>query len=347
MFHLTARVAWHDTRWNGTVCRAPSGNSYCAALDRIREKRDDELEDSLAGRPWNELKPNQLPACKAESGGFMNPFEWTREFAHPYMDIKKAAATHGHLKRTRVKVPPFSAFAVPFAWMLQGEQKAIDKSLPNPLPSDEDGPFNTTWVFGRARQDALVDLFFGRLQPEKSLVFFYCKEGQPLGDFISRLVVAVGRVISIAPLKSYDTSGAKPGYPMWDRLFQHSIRPEGNDGLVLPYHDYVEPTGDPSEDERRLGLLREIAVPADSAHIRVFSYAAELAPPDIALSTLVRCLEAVRKIRQHGIAKGPWEKREEWLNTQIAQTWKDRGACPGLGPALEALGMRPRHRTRP
>lgn len=24
MFHLTARVAWHDSRWNGTVCRRPS-----------------------------------------------------------------------------------------------------------------------------------------------------------------------------------------------------------------------------------------------------------------------------------------------------------------------------------
>jgi hypothetical protein len=76
-------------------------------------------------------------------------------------------------------------------------------------------------------------------------------------------------------------------------------------------------------------------VPADPAHVRVFSYAAELAPADIALSTLVRCLESVRKIREHGIAKGPWERREEWLNQQIAQAWQDRGPFPGLGPVLE------------
>ena len=84
----------------------------------------------------------------------------------------------------------------------------------------------------------------------------------------------------------------------------------------------------------------QIAVPADSAHVRVFSYAAELAPPDVGLSTLVRCLGAVRKIREHGIAKGPWERREEWLNEQIAQAWQDRGPFPGLGPSLEAIGMR-------
>ena len=32
--------------------------------------------------------------------------------------------------------------------------------------------------------------------------------------------------------------------------------------------------------------------------------------------------------------------REEWINSQIALAWKDRGAFPGVGAALEALGMR-------
>jgi len=71
MFHLTARVAWHDSRWNGTVCRFPSCNSFCAALDRIREERDDAREDAIAGKRWTTLEPDELPACKAESGAFM------------------------------------------------------------------------------------------------------------------------------------------------------------------------------------------------------------------------------------------------------------------------------------
>ena len=49
---------------------------------------------------------------------------------------------------------------------------------------------------------------------------------------------------------------------------------------------------------------------------------------------------AVRKIREHGIASGPWQKREDWLNQQLTLAWKDRGAFPGTGPLLEALGMR-------
>ncbi len=340
MFHLTVRVAWHDSRWDGRVCKHPSENCFCAALDRVREERDDNAEDAAAGRAWNAMPPSGLPPCKAESGAFMSPHEWTREFVHPYANIKKAAETHGHLKPTLVKVPAYATFAVPFAWMLRSEQDGIDEKLPEALPPDEKSPFSSPWVFGRARQEALLKLFFGRLVREKSLVFFYCKEGQPLGDTISRLVMGVGRIVSIVPPMAYDVTTNKPSHLMWDGLFRHSIRSDGEDGFLLPYHDYLAPTGDPKEDARRLDLLRDIAVPADPAHMRVFSYAAELAPPDIALSTLVRCLEAVRTIRSHGIAKGPWERREEWLNTQIAAAWKDRGAFPGLGSVLEALGMR-------
>jgi hypothetical protein len=270
----------------------------------------------------------------------MNSDEWIRRFVHPYSGIKKAAETHGHLKPTAVKVPPYATFVVPFAWMLRSEQAAIDARLPTPLPPDEASPFASPWVFGRARQEGILKLFSSRLTPERSLIFFYCKEGQPLGDTISRLVMGVGRITTLAPPKAYDVSEKKPSHLMWDLLIRHSIRPEDSDGFLLPYHEYLEPTGDPAEDAKRQQLLREIAVSADPAHIRVFSYAAELAPPDIALSTLVRCLDAVRKIREHGIAKGPWERREEWLNEQIAQAWQDRGPFPGLGPALEALGMR-------
>jgi hypothetical protein len=340
MFHLTVRVAWHDSRWNGRVCSGPSCDSFCTALDRIRQERDDDAEDRLAGRSWDELSGGQLPPCKAESGAFMNPTPWIREFVHPYTMNKKTADTHGHLRPTVVKIPEYATFAVPFAWMLRSEQRTIDDALPEPLPPDEKPPFVSPWVFGSARQEALANLFFGRLVPEKSLAFFYCKEGQPLGDTISRLVIGVGRITSIQPAKHYDVPAGKSSYIMWDRLIRHSIRPEGSDGFLLPYHDYLEPTGDRAEDTRREDWLREIAVPADMAHMRTFSYAAELASPDVTLSTLVRCLESVRKIRQHGVAKGPWERREEWINKHLDTAWKDRGAFPGLGPALEALDMR-------
>jgi hypothetical protein len=339
MHHLNVRVAWHDNKWDGTVCRNPRENSFCVDLDRIRAERDDVAEQPLAGKHFAELTPKQHPPCKAESGAFMNSREWIREFNHPYQSLTKTQATHGQLKPTKIKVEPYSTFAVPFLWMLREQQENIDNSLPQPLPADEGSPFNSPWVFSKARQEALCDLFFGRLTPGRSLVFFYTKSGHPLGEAISRLVVGVGTVDSISGLLRYDSSTAST-YPLWDRKFRHSIRPDGHQGFLIPYHDYLEPTGDAEEDVARRDRLKEIAVVPELSQTAAFSFAGELGTADVALSTLVKCLDAVRKVREHGIAKGPWERREEWLNERITETWKDRGAFPGTGAALEALGMR-------
>ncbi len=337
MQHLTIRVVWHDNRWNGRICNAPSLNGYCLAQERIRKDRDDAKEDRLAGRSWRSLRRGELPPCVAESGGFMSDNEWVRSFDPPFQNT--LPATHGALRKTTMRVEPYTALAVPFRWMLREHQRRIDDRLPEPLPADETPPLHTSWVFNRIRQEAIGSQFFGQLTPEQSLVFFYCKEGQPLGDSISRLVVGVGRIQAIG-LQSYYDSDGEVSYPIWDRKIHHTIRPDDDDGFLLPYHDYLTPTGDPDEDLRRRSLLETIAIAVDPAHIPAFSYSAELASSDVALATLMRCLDAVRLIRMHGIADGTWDQREQWVNDQIAATWRDRGEFPGVGSALEALGLR-------
>ena len=72
MHHLNVRVAWHDNKWDGSVCRNPSGNAFCVDLDRIRAERNDGLEDRLARKWFAYLTPDQLPPCTAEAGAFMN-----------------------------------------------------------------------------------------------------------------------------------------------------------------------------------------------------------------------------------------------------------------------------------
>ena len=337
MQHLTIRVAWHDNRWNGRICDAPSLNGYCLALDRIRKDRDDAKEDRLAGRPWRSLKRGEMPPCMAESGGFMSDNEWIRSFDPTFQNA--VPALRGKLRQTTIRMEPYTALAVPFRWMLRESQRRIDESLPEPLPADDVQRPPSSWVFSPTRQEALGSRFFGHLTPERSLVFFYCKEGQPLGESISRLVVGVGRIQAIGPQGYYDSDG-DISYPFWDRKIHHTIRPDGSDGFLLPYHDYLAPTGDADEDVRRRGLLDEIAITVDRAHIPSFQYSSELATSDVALSTLMRCLDAVRLIRAQGIARGPWDLREQWVNDQIAATWRDRGEFPGVGSALEALGLR-------
>ncbi|MFN7134912.1 MAG: hypothetical protein ACK4N5_22740, partial [Myxococcales bacterium] len=66
MIHLTARVAWHDGRWNGTICKRPGENAFCTALERVRKDKNDLSEVTLAGKAWADLTPEQLPPCIAE-----------------------------------------------------------------------------------------------------------------------------------------------------------------------------------------------------------------------------------------------------------------------------------------
>jgi ATP-dependent exoDNAse (exonuclease V) alpha subunit len=340
MFHLNVRVAWHDNRWNGSVCRDPIANSFCLDLKRVREERVDASEAEVAGKWFGDLEPSQLPPCRAESAAFMNSRPWTRIVEHPYAGNRKTTATHGHLQPTPLVVKPYTSFAVPFYWMLRDNQQALDESLPIPLPPDEDPPFRSPWVFSKTRQEAISEHFFGRLTAGKSLVFFYTKGGHPLDESYSRLLVGVGQIAWLSKVLKYQSARSGDTYPLWDRHFEHTIRPDGDRGLLLPYHDYLETTGDPTEDKRRAELLSELAVVPERKDIMAFSYAGEHATPEVALSALVKCLGAVRAIKTHGVAAGPWEKRENWLNEQIAAVWSDRGAFPGTGAALEAIGMR-------
>jgi hypothetical protein len=339
MRHLTLRVAWHDAAWDGSICRAPSGNPYCLELDRIRGERDDEAEDSLAGSSFSMLTQDQLPPCKAESGAFMNKAAWLRTFRYPYADLPKAASTHGKLRPTTVTVPPFSTFAVPFAWMLREHGDDIEARSPMPLAPDLEPPFRSSWVFDATRQRQLLDACFGPITPGSSLALFYTKSGHPLGDGIERLVVGFGRVSAISPILEYETADAST-YPLWDRLISHTIRPNGTDGFLVPYHAYLATTGDQGEDARRHALLDEIAVIPDRTHSLDYSYGSQVVAPDVALAVLEQALVSVRAIIRHGIVEGPWAEQEEWLNSRIAEAWNDRGAFPGAGAVLEALGLR-------
>ena len=57
MKHISIRVPWHDTGWDGRVCAAPRLNGACLKLKlkRIAEDRDDDAEESVAGQSIKDL----------------------------------------------------------------------------------------------------------------------------------------------------------------------------------------------------------------------------------------------------------------------------------------------------
>lgn len=335
--HISIRVPWHDTGWEGRVCAAPRLNGSCLKLKRIAEDRDDAAEEAVAGRRLDELPQAQWPACVAERMGFMAPFEVVRMADHPYN--RGPETSHGHFKPTPLRHPPYSAAVVPFAWMLReametlGEEHALDVQAER----EPDLGFKTQWVQEHLNQTALLDCFAGHLKPEQSLCFFYAKQVPFVEDAAGgRILIGVGRVLHVGAAQEYayttkDLKG-KLRSMLWERMVQHSIRPDFKDGFLLPYHAAIAKVAeDPEFDPAEIAALS----PAD--RLLEFSHASQLVSHDGAIASLLACAESLRKAT--GVLPGPWEQCLQWIDARLGELWTARGPCPGLGAALSAFGL--------
>ena len=71
--HITARLAWHNDEWNGTICKAPEQNTYCVGCksfpgDVIGRERDLDTEKRLAGRSGDKLETHPTSSMAALAG---------------------------------------------------------------------------------------------------------------------------------------------------------------------------------------------------------------------------------------------------------------------------------------
>jgi len=335
MRHLSIRVPWNDTDWTGRVCRHPRENLSCLILGRIREARDDEQEEALAGRSWKDMGQEKLPPCVGERGGFMAPYSLERSVVHPYAENSRA---HGHLAPTPFRYPPYSAPCVPFLWMLRESAALKAQELELGFRQDVEDHveeimgFKTQWVQEKHNQLVMLNTFFSAVEPDRSLCFFYAKR-IPLVEDNRRVLIGVGWIKHVAEAVEYNYSG--PGELksiIWERPVLHSIRPSMTDGFLLPYQEiraYLEEH--PEEDPSRFVAF----VPDEQ--FEAFSYATEHVSNDGAIASLLSCARALRAVRD--AIPGPWERVLQWIDHRLGELWAMRGPCPGLGAALTAFGV--------
>jgi hypothetical protein len=332
--HLSVRLPWHDTGWTGTVCHAPSKNSWCMILKRIREERNDAAEDGVAGRAWSELSEEQLPACLNERGAALNASAYTLRSRHPFADSSRG--THGHFADNQFRLPAYSVQAIPFRWTRKDDAEAIAGKLALPFDRTREPElaFETPWVNDFENQQVMLDTFFSALQSEKSLVFLYVKR-TPLADDPRRVLVGVGRVTNVGPGQEHayngDVRGKLRGL-MWERAVSHSIRPDGFDGFVLPYQQLLALT------EREGSDPSQFVAFAPNEAFDAFSNVAEHVDHDLAIASLLALADKVRVIARH--VPGAWDRHLEWISERLAELWQLRGAFPGLGGALHAFDIR-------
>lgn len=338
--HLSVRVPWHDNGWNGSVCNNPKANGACLILKNCALNRNDEQEQSLAGKLLSDLSEEQYPVCIGERATFMAPFGIHKTLNHPY--ALSSPNTHGHLKPTRVQFPAFGAAAVPYHWMLK--ENAKEKTALYDLNYDEakepqlDWATNggDHWVQEIGNQKALLNCFFEHLQEDTSLVFFYAKQ-VPFVEESGRVLAGVGKINKIIPSEAYEGSNNRFGAAYWEHMILHTIRKDGKNGFLLPYHAAIEyQAEDPTFDVAELAVV----VPNDKRF--EFSYGTEHVSNDSAIRVLLDCIKSLEKAEALGIGENH-QASIQWIHNEIAQLEKLRGAYPGMGAALCAFGIEKGH----
>ncbi len=335
--HVSVRVAWHDTDWTGRVCASPATNHACTILKNVKKNKNPVAEEADAGLSWSDAVA--LPPCVAERAGFMRTQAFVHERVHNY--AWKKGGPHAHFAPTTQRMPPFSLEVTPFRWVMRNELARYAEPWNIQVDDGIEDHFyelmkkyDDTWVQEKGNQLALLDSFFSALRPRESLVLLYAKdiplvEEREPGE---RYLIGVGFVTGVDPVVEWEYS--EPGElssVMWERGVAHSIRPDFEDGFLLPYHQLLN-------DPALQGLdLDPFVARTPGEHFDEFSYVSELVTHDGAIAALTELARVVDLLP--GVVDGPWERVSDWLADRLSDAWQARGPYPGMGPMLAAAGL--------
>ena len=338
--HYSFRVPWHDNKWDGSICEAPSENYSCMRLKGINQSRDDELENQHSGCKMCSLEcVNNIP-CIREGGGFMNDEDVTVTLRHPYSDWSEY---HRHLLPLRETIPAYSYPARPFRWVMRQryigyknykyiEDLAVEKGFEY-YADYEPEMDNKTWVQDGRNQEAIFKAFFRDAVEDKSICVFYAKQ-VPFIEDNRRVVVGLGHILKVNPPVKYERSDENGmSSCAWENMVKHSIRDDMIDGFLFPYDSLMKY----AEEHPDFDITRG-TVFADEDYFEEFSYASEQLSHDAVIDVILQSLEVVDVYKKCKI-DGPWDRVIKWLNIQLVEVWQDRGAFPGLGAVLTAFGL--------
>jgi ATP-dependent exoDNAse (exonuclease V) alpha subunit len=302
--HISVRLFWHDSGWDGAICRDPAANVWCEAHDHIRDhKSDREADEDVRGKP------------PGESG------------VHPGCEVSLQTFSR---RRNEIRVWPPEWMA---ASGVQPIDLEIDKSSTGMWPYEEMWGENGGYKPNSERR-AIAEAFFEEVEPGKSLAFFYVDERNPLflddgGRSAHRVLAGVSRITGYEKdIREWnETTWNGETNMVWSVPFSHGYP---RDGVRLPIQAIEAAVADPVQRERYL-------VPLDGGLRTDFRYGSSRVTMDRAVAVVERSIAALARIEQDGVLETSVAGELAWLNGVLLEIWDERGPYPGLAPLLLAL----------
>lgn len=337
-YHLSVRVPWHDSIWNGKVCCNPRENGSCMFLPRINEGKNPDEEESFAKQWLHELDQEKLPPCVSEKVNFMSQHKVYKKVSHPYSKNENNNKFYGHYKETTYCYPGYSFSVIPYNWMLKNPKdnssdKAEALQIAYNVDKEPELNFENSWIQHLENQSGMLNTFIQPIIPGSSLVFVYAKN-IPFVESTSRILIGVGHISDVGKLTEYDYDDNKPvnfRSTLWERPVFHTIRENNSNGFLLPYHEFFKI----AENDIAINIPDYIAF---APSFEEFSFGSEWVSNDSAIESLLIMHEKLKKFEVILPDKN-YEPQLKWINNELSRIWKMRGPFPGLGSVLSGLNI--------
>ena len=331
--HMSVRLLWHDSGWNGCICKNPRKNTYCYAdkavpITLIKDKKQDldylRWEDENAGRPCSGL--DKIPRCTWSINAFSPR---GTKFTHVAQLFMKAGDPS--VRDFDEDMPPCSMGTWRF-----------DDMYPTRLKKFKG--VNIYTEFYVKQREQLSRQYFEQFDEGKSLVFTYLNTDNPLNNERETYVL-----VGVCRLKEKgipqrwtfqkEKSSKTWGNLVWSRRISQSY--SAGEGIRIPYQEILEY----QENHPEVGdLISPVLFEIDNGKeiVRKFKYVSRDLSDIEAATILEPLFSIVRKLKEYqekyGICKNiDWELKKRWLDKALASTYMERSKYPGIVAALDCL----------
>lgn len=320
--HVTFRVAWHDNKWDGTICKDPLGNRYCDGFhtllaERLRKRKEKNIDNEIKYK-GKEITTEYIPPC----------FWGVNVFGKKKLEVLHDNPAEPRLNHITEELPPFSIFSWPFAVSFTRDNSTykIDGAYPKNL------------------EEVRIPKFQSKISRGKSVAFIYTKFSNPFTEEEQQyLVVGCGLVTdkgdytyfepkSIIDEKRNSNNTKYRNFPSINWALRYSFEDE-NMLLRMPYHEYLDYIEQNNVNlESKQDYLDKIKVAITEPELEhCFKYVAMDVDEDEAIYILSKMRQKLLDCKDDNIVPvEEMNKKIRIVDELLSHVWLERSTFPGF-----------------
>lgn len=332
MKHLTLRVAWHDNKWNGSICKDPENNTYCNGFhsllsERIRKRKDENLADEILHKGKNLKDIDYLPPC----------FWSINLFGKDPIKVKHDNPAAPQLEPIEETLSAQSMYSWPFAVSFTRSDKEVKES----------------GAYPKNLEETRIPRFTAKIEEGKSIAFMYAKFSNPITEEEQQYLVVgagivdkktnAGDIPHFEPISEIEKIRQKPyknnktrNFPSMNWAMQFSF--DNNLTVRMPYHEYLE-EAEKLEDSAKDGFLDKIKVAITEPELEwCFKYVAMDIGDDETIYVLTKMRKALISCKDDGVlSPDDMEERIEKVDELLNYAWSSRSYFPGFSSICRVI----------